>query len=122
ARLATGVNVVGADIAGAIAIDSITVLGDDERLRSGTVEHLGLIDRINRANGNTFDPLGQQIVNNTLLFGSRTFAGHAKFDFDILYFVSSFFGSSARNNPEFGSVVRHECDFMAFPRATASRN
>src|SRR2546423_755499 len=108
ASLFAGGVIVGAEIAGAVALRGVAVLGEDERLFGDIVDHLDLIGGIDRADGDAGDAFGEQGVNDAFLFGSGAFAGNFEFDFDVGQVLISLFAAAPSNRPEVGSVVSNK--------------
>ena len=114
ARLTTRGFVVGADVAGAIAVRRVAVLREDQRLAGRAVDHLCLIFGINRADGYPVNAFRQQVVNDALLPGGREFGIDLEFDLDVGQFRLSLLGTFARDRPEIRSVVGDERDPCLF--------
>ena len=73
-------DVVSADVTGAITVRRVAVLRDHECLRSGAIEHRGLILRVNGADGDAVDASRQQVVDQALFRrepGGGRFVGRA---------------------------------------------
>src|SRR6185369_11175511 len=98
-RLPPGRNVVGTDVARALAFGRVTVLGQNQRLLSGIVNQLRLVVRIDRTDRNPVDAFGQQIVDDSFLFRGTAFTGNFHFGVDVRQFASGLFDSLARNGP-----------------------
>ena len=107
ACLATGRDVVGADVALAPAVGRIAVVGEHDGLAGGVVQHPGLVRRIHRTDGDPIHPLRQQIVDDTLLCRSGAVA-EAELDGGAGEFRVRLLRTLSGNRPEIRGVVRHE--------------
>ena len=65
--LPAGGDVVGADVALALAVGRVAVVREDERLLRRVVQHRRLVGRIDRADGDAVHAFRQQVVHDALL-------------------------------------------------------
>src|SRR5262249_10712045 len=113
-RLTASGFVIGADVAGAIAVRRVAVLRENQRLTGRAVDQLRLIFRVNRADGYPVNAFRQQVVNYPLLPGCGEFGIDLEFNLDVGQFRLSLLGSFARNRPEIGRVIGDERDPRLF--------
>ena len=112
--------IVGAEVAGAIALRRIAVLRQHQRLFGDIVDHLRLISRIDGREGDAVSAFGEQVVDDTLLFGSRAFAGNLEFNLDVVKFLIGFLAAAPRNRPEVGGIVSNKGNFFLFAGGRAA--
>src|SRR5205807_1991570 len=116
--LASGSNVISANVTNSIAARSVTVLGNYERLLRGAVEHLKLVHRIDRTDCETVDPFRQQVVNYALLLGGCSVRVNSELDIRVRKFARRFLGALASNRPKVARVIGDEAEFVTFARAS----
>ena len=64
---AAGLVVVHADVNEAVGVGRVGVVGDELGALGGGVEEVGLVGRVNRADGNAIHALGEQVLDHALL-------------------------------------------------------
>src|SRR2546427_8782262 len=116
--LASGSNVISANVTNSIAAGSVTVLGDYERLLRGAVKHLKLVHRIDGTDRDAVDPLRQQVVDYALLLSGGVVRVDPELDIRVRKVAGRFFGSLASNGPKVGGVIGDESEFATFARAS----
>ena len=122
AGLPSGRDVVGADVALALAGWRIAVVCEHQRPLGGIVEHCRLVGGIDRTDGDAVHTFGQQILHDALLSGGRTVA-QPELDGDVRPFGVGFFRALSRDRPEVRRIVRDEGERMGgrtFPAATGA--
>ena len=113
--------VVGADVTGAVAGGRIAILGEDERLLGGVVDHLGLIGGIDGAHGDAVHAFCQKIVNDTLLLSGGGLRGDYEIDGNGRTQVFlGLLSTTAIDSPEFGGVVGEESEVEGLIAAAAA--
>src|SRR5205807_2130912 len=118
AGLASGSNVIGANVTDPIAAGSVAVLGNHQRLLRGAVKHLKLIHRIDGTDRDAVDPLRQQVVDHALLLGGCSVRVDPELDIRVRKFAGRFLGALASNGPKVGGVIGDESEFATFARAS----
>ena len=87
---------------------------DEQGLLGDAVEHLGLVGRIDRADGDAVDAGRQQVVEDLLLLGGAAGGRHAERHVDVAERLLGLLGPTARDGPEVGGVVGHEGELEPF--------
>src|SRR5262249_3570132 len=64
--LASGGNIVGADIAGAIALGGVAILADQQGMARGFIKQIGLVIGVLGADGDPIDSAGEQVLHDLL--------------------------------------------------------
>jgi hypothetical protein len=75
---------------------------------------LALIGRVDRTDGYAFDSLGEQIINNPLLFSRSPIGCDSEIDIDVGDVGNSLLRAFARDSPEIGGIVGYKGELMAF--------
>ena len=120
ARLPSSRDVVGADVALALAGWRIAVVCEHQRPLGRIVEHGRLVGGINRADSDAVHALGEQVLHDPLLSRRRTIA-KPELDCDVRSFGVGLFRPLSRDRPEVRRIVRDEGERMGgrrFPAAT----
>ena len=112
ACLASGRDIVGAKVAGSVALRRVTVLSQQENLLCHLVDHLGLIDGIHRTDGHARHSLCQQIINYSPLLRRGAIRRNSELDIDVGQFSVGLFASFAGNGPKVGGIVGHKSEFL----------
>ena len=95
---------------------SLSCVKTSARLRRG-VDQRDLVLRVDRRDGDAIDPLGQQVVDDPLLFCGGAIRGEAELGFDIRQLLVGLLDAAPGNRPEVGGVVGDEGDLERPPAA-----
>src|SRR5207244_5961771 len=102
---AAGVVVVHADVAQPLAGRRVGIVRDQVRARRDFVEQITLVVRIDGADGDAVDLLGDQLLYHAFLVGDAGGRhGHFEIDVDLLV-GGSVAGALLRDLPEVGNAV-----------------
>ena len=109
--------VVHADVAKTRRVRRIGIVRDEEALLGDEVHHLGLIRRVDRADGDAVDALDDEVFEHALLVAEAA-AGELDGDvaIDVLRLTRRD-GACLRDRPEVGDAVRNERDVRTLLRS-----
>ena len=107
--LAPGGQVVGADVAGARRLSgaSLSCVNTSARFAAASISAVWFCG-IDGRDRDAVDPLGQQVVDDALLFGGGAVRGDPELGLDIRQLLVGLLDAAPRDRPEVGGVVGDE--------------
>ena len=107
---APGLVVVHADVNEAVGVGRVGVVGDELGALGGGVEEVGLVRRVNRADGDAIHALGEQVLNHPLLVADAL-DGHERLRVHAELLAGGLHARSG-DGPERRDTIRDEGDFL----------
>ena len=89
-------------------------MADEQGLLGDPVEESGLVGWVDRTHGDAVNALGEEVVDDLLLFRGAAGGRDAEIDLDVAEFLLGGFAAGAGDGPEGGGVVADERELKLF--------